>query len=57
MGANVLVGIQVPEKDKEEFAARISTLGYKYENERLLLTEKREFSLRILETKCNHAGK
>jgi threonine dehydratase len=34
MGANVLVGIQVPEKDKEEFAARISTLGYEYEDER-----------------------
>lgn len=34
MGANVLVGIQVPEKDEEEFSARVSTLGYEYEDER-----------------------
>lgn len=34
MGANVLVGIQVPEKDEEEFAARVSKLGYEYEDER-----------------------
>jgi hypothetical protein len=26
-------------------------------DEQLLVTERREFLLRILETKCNHAGK
>ncbi|KAH9318547.1 hypothetical protein KI387_020316 [Taxus chinensis] len=45
MGANVLVGMQVPEEDLEEFSARASTLGYEYKDERqnealtLLLTK------------------
>eukprot|EP01018_Ginkgo_biloba_P001434 Gb_23915 [translate_table: standard] len=34
MGANVLVGIQVPEEDEEEFTARANTLGYEYKDER-----------------------
>ncbi|XP_057872354.1 threonine dehydratase 1 biosynthetic, chloroplastic isoform X1 [Cryptomeria japonica] len=45
MGANVLVGMQVPAEDTQEFSARACSLGYEYEDERhnealkLLLTK------------------
>lgn len=32
-GANVLVGIQVPQEDEEEFTGRVKNLGYEYNNE------------------------
>lgn len=35
MGANVLVGMQVPKEDEAEFIALADTLGYAYQDERL----------------------
>lgn len=34
MGANVLVGIQVPKEDEEQFIEKAETLGYEYKDER-----------------------
>lgn len=34
MGANVLVGIQVPKGDEEQFIEKAETLGYEYKDER-----------------------
>ena len=35
MGANVLVGIQVPKDEEEDFITSANTLGYEYRDERL----------------------